>query len=124
MADSFSVRFNRILDDYAKEVQDEARQVIGQVANETVQRLKKTSPKSDANGGNHYANGWRLKKNRNSAIVYNATKPGLTHLLEEQHPVANQYGSYGVSTPQKHIEPAEKWAIAEIDRRIEEVLDQ
>lgn len=124
MADSFNVRFNRILDDYTKEVQQAARKVLAEVANETVQRLKKTSPRNKATNGDHYANGWRAQKNRNSITVYNATKPGLTHLLEEPHPISNQYGSYGVSTPQKHIEPAEKWAGDEAVRRIEEVLEQ
>lgn len=124
MADSFNVRFNRILDDYTKEIQQEARQVMAQVAKETVERLKKTSPRNEATKGDHYANGWRAKKNRNSVTVYNATKPSLTHLLEEPHPVSNQYGTYGVSTPQKHIEPAEEWANGEVVRRIEEVLEQ
>lgn len=124
MADSFSVRFNRILDDYTKEVQEEARKILAQVAKETVQRLKKTSPRNKATKGDHYANGWKVQKYRNGMVVYNATKPGLTHLLEEPHPISNQYGSYGVSTPQKHIEPAEKWASEEAIRRIEEVLEQ
>lgn len=116
------IELGRVLDDYSKEVREDAERVIEQVAKETVKRLKDTSPKDTG----AYAKGWRLKRDRRgmNATVYNATHPGLTHLLEEQHPVSNQYGSYGVSTPQKHIEPAEKWAIAEIDRRIEEVLEQ
>ena len=45
---------------------------------------------------------------RNDLVVYNKTKYRLTHLLEKSHRVANKYGSYGKSTPQPHIEPAQK----------------
>lgn len=116
------IELGRVLDDYSKEVREDAERVIEQVAKETVKRLRKTSPKDTG----AYARGWRLKNDRRglTATVYNATHPGLTHLLEEQHPIANQFGTYGVSTPQEHIGPAERWAIGEIDRRIEEVFDQ
>lgn len=109
----------RILDEYMDDVEETASKVINQVAREAAQKLKDTSPKKTGK----YASGWKVKKGKKlDAVVYNATRPGLTHLLEESHPIRNQYGTWGRSTAQPHIAPVREWAEEEVVKRIEEAL--
>lgn len=110
----------RILDEYMDDVEETASKVINQVAKEAAQKLKDTSPGDKAG---KYASGWTVKKGKKlNAVVYNATRPGLTHLLEESHPIRNQYGTWGRSTAQPHIAPVREWAEEEVVKRIEEAL--
>lgn len=110
----------RILDEYMDDVEETASKVINQVAKEAAQKLKDTSPGDKAG---KYASGWKVKKGKKlDAVVYNATRPGLTHLLEESHPIRNQYGTWGRSAAQPHIAPVREWAEEEVVKRIEEAL--
>ena len=110
----------RILDEYMDDVEETANKVINQVAKEAAQKLKDTSPRDTGK----YANGWTVKRGKKlDAVVYNATRPGLTHLLEESHPIRNQYGTWGRSTAQPHIAPVREWAEEEVVKRIEEALE-
>lgn len=109
----------RILDEYMDDVEETASKVINQVAKEAAQKLKDVSPKKTGK----YASGWTVKKGKKlDAVVYNATRPGLTHLLEESHPIRNQYGTWGRSTARPHIAPVREWAEEEVVKRIEEAL--
>lgn len=109
----------RILDEYMDDVEETANKVINQVAKEAAQKLKDTSPRDTGK----YASGWTVKKGKKlNAVVYNATRPGLTHLLEESHPIRNQFGTWGRSTAQPHIAPVREWAEEEVVKRIEEAL--
>ena len=109
----------RILDEYMDDVEETASKVINQVAKEAAQKLKDTSPRDTGK----YASGWKVKKGKKlNAVVYNATRPGLTHLLEESHPIRNQYGTYDPYKGQKHIAPVREWAEEEVVKRIEEAL--
>ncbi len=118
MADSIEIQMDRIMDEYSEKVQEVTRKACRKVARETVQTLRNTSPKSP--GGGEYASGWRAKQqDANTIVVYNSKKPGLTHLLEKSHVIANQYGVYGRSTPQPHIKPAEQEANAKLVEEIE-----
>ena len=63
-----------------------------------------------------YKKGWSVRTKRLrygfEGIVFNKTKPSLTHLLEKPHVVKNQYGQYGRTNPTAgigglvHIAPA------------------
>lgn len=109
----------RILDEYMDDVEETANKVINQVAKEAAQKLKDTSPRDTGK----YAEGWTVKKGKKlDAVVYNATRPGLTHLLEESHPIRNQFGTWGRSTARPHIAPVREWAEEEVVKRIEEAL--
>lgn len=109
----------RILDEYMDDVEETASKVINQVAREAARKLKDASPKKTGK----YASGWTVKKGKKlDAVVYNATRPGLTHLLEESHPIRNQYGTWGRSTARPHIAPVREWAEEEVVKRIEEAL--
>lgn len=92
------------------------------VANETVQRLKNTSPKNTGD----YTKGWKVsrKKIKGSSVivVHNATDYQLTHLLENGHLIKNAKGEYGRTRPIKHIAPAAEWAADELPRKVMEDL--
>ena len=114
MAKSVKDQIHAILEEYIEEKSDQIEQITKEVAQETVKELKSTSPKSDR-AGKHYRSGWRVKnastkgvRRSIKAVVYNATKPQLTHLLAKPHDIKNQYGFYGRSKPDPHLEDAEK----------------
>lgn len=109
----------RILDEYMDDVEETASKVINQVAKEAAQKLKDASPKKTGK----YADGWKVKKGKKlDAVVYNATRPELTHLLENDHVVRNQYGTYDPYKGHPHIAPVREWAEEEVVKRIEEAL--
>lgn len=90
------------------------------VAKRTVAKLRETSPKRTG----VYARSWRqdkIKAGRHTfARVVHAGdgEYRLTHLLEKPHRIANKYGTFGTTTPNPHIEPAEAEAIAEFEAEI------
>ena len=63
-----------------------------------------------------YRAGWSIRTKRLKfgfeGVVFNRTKPSLTHLLEKSHVIQNQYGTYGRTNPEAgvggkvHIAPA------------------
>lgn len=112
-----------ILDEYAKEVREEATKVIKDVAEETAKKVAEASPVSDARG-RHYAKGWKVKSVHTAGVadddvvVYNATKPQLTHLLENGWVMRNGERHQGVP----HISKGEEWAESVIVQRIEAKL--
>lgn len=108
---NFVVELSEMMDDYRLEVMRAVEQAAKEGAEVTQKQLKQTSPRKKKKGGK-YARGWRIKKhmlgNVNvTYVVYNGTYPGLTHILENGHVSANQYGGgYGRVRGQKHIAPA------------------
>ena len=119
-------QMREIFDEYTKEVKRATNNAQDIVAKECVQKLKNTSPKR-AGRGKHYANGWAVKRKRglvgiNDVVVYNKSKPQLTHLLENGHIVRNEKGTYGRARAIKHIAPVEEYAADELPRRIEREL--
>lgn len=70
-------------------------------------------------GDGDYRSGWSVRTKKSShgveAIVFNKTKPGLTHLLEKSHVIRNQFGIYGRTSPGHgqvvHIGPAAEKAV-------------
>lgn len=117
-----STQLDRILDEYGDKVEKVASQAIEEVAKQTANKLKGSSP----NRSGKYARGWKVKKEGGvgiaNSIVYNATAPQLTHLLENGHVIRNKKGTYGRVGGIKHIKPAEEEAKQEIIDRIERSL--
>lgn len=118
MAD-VQIQMQRIMDEYSKKVQDVSRDACRKVSRNLAKTLKGTSPKKNG----EYASGWAVKQEgEDTFIVHNKKKPGLTHLLENGHVSANQYGVYGRVGAIKHIEPAANAAqedlIAEIEANL------
>lgn len=103
------------LTEYDQRIADETKRIADEVAKETVDELKKTSPKLTGS----YRKGWRKKQTfanertkRNT--VYNQTDYQLTHLLEYGH--ASRNG--GRVKAIQHIAPAEQKAIKDLRERI------
>ena len=107
-----------ILEDYSDQVQATLNEVTKDVAKEAVKKLKSISPK----GTGDYAKGWKAKTTGSRLgiqnVIYNANKPGLTHLLENGH--AKRGG--GRTPAHEHIKPVEEWANEEVVRKVKEDL--
>lgn len=108
------------LEDYAKGV-DKCLKIASDEAGQSAENeLHNTSPSRSGN----YRKSWtyqekEIKKGksyRTEMVVYNEKYYRLTHLLEKSHRIANKYGSYGRSTAQPHIAPAQKNAEAKFEK--------
>lgn len=117
---------NLTLEDYANGV-DKCLQIASEEAGKSAEdELHQTSPSRTG----EYRKSWtysekaikRGKAYRTELVVYNKDRYRLTHLLEKSHRIANKYGSYGKSTPQPHIAPAQKNAEAEFVKTFEKEL--
>lgn len=113
--DQLTREITKALQEYTAEVEEGIRQAQEQVAKDTAQRLKETSPKKTGD----YAKGWRARRlDDNTWIVHNATDYQLTHLLEYGH--AKRDG--GRVAPRVHIRPAEEQAIRDFEQAVEKVI--
>ena len=116
---NISQQLGKILVDYAEQVDDTFAFNAQEIAKETVQDLKQTSPR-DKRNVKHYADGWAMKKSgKLGYIVYNKTSWRLTHLLNNGHVIANASGTYGRTQGDNHIGKAEERANT---RLIKEVI--
>ena len=116
---SIEIQMADILDEVKKSCKGVLETQSLAVAKETVTKIRNASPRLTGS----YARGWRVSKRGGGLVVHNATDYQLTHLLENSHVIANGSGTYGRSTPIKHIEPAAQWASEELPRRIIEELN-
>lgn len=120
MAKGLDEQMYEILGNYDKKVEKLLIKDCREVASDASEELQKTSPKKSG----EYASGWVSKPLPKGAIVYNDTKPQLTHLLENGHGIKNQFGSYGRAHAHKHIKKAEtKYAKELVERLVDEVGD-
>ena len=113
---------NDLLNEYSYDIQEGIKEAAFKVAEDGKNKLKLTSPKRTGS----YRKGWRVDKRSGigyvHATIYNATNWQLTHLLEKPHVIRNQYGTWGTSKPQVHIEPVEKECIEAYKRDVEQVI--
>lgn len=118
-------QISEIFDEYDRTMKRKVNNSVDKVGKESVSRLKSTSPKKTGD----YANGWRLKRERgnngiNSVTIHNATEYHLTHLLENGHVIRNKKGTYGRTSPKKHIAPVEQYFNSEVVEEIKRELEQ
>lgn len=99
---------------YTDEVTEGLTQAKKEVAKNTVNQLKNTSPKLTGS----YKKGWRVKDENGKQIIYNKTDYQLTHLLEYGH--AKRNGGRVDAIP--HIRPAEEKAINDFTEAVERVI--
>ena len=113
MAQSLEAEMAKILGDYYHDIEKASDEASKEAANETVKILKAISPTGKAR--RHYRTGWRVTRRAEGIlttfIVHNATKPGMTQLLEYGHVIRNQKGTYGRTNGIKHISKAEQEGI-------------
>ena len=108
-SNQFVQEINRQLAMYANLVDEEIDEVARKVAEESVQKLKQTSPVGKTG---KYAKGWKVKKQNGAYIIHNATSYQLTHLLEHGHALRNG----GRSKAMPHIKPVEEQAIKDFEK--------
>lgn len=113
----FATEIKRLLDEYGDEVLDVLEEEAQKAAKKAAKQLKETSPKKTG----EYARGWTSKydKATKTAIVYNAKKPGVAHLLEHGF-----QGRSGVHPAIVHIAPVEEAANDEFVEAVERRLTQ
>ena len=116
------IDINEILNDYSSDIQESITEVAYKVAEDGKNKLKVTSPKRTGD----YRKGWRVDKRHGKgfvhATIYNATDWQLTHLLEKPHAIKNQYGTWGTSKPQVHIEPVEKECNQAFEKNVKQII--
>lgn len=108
--DSVEVLLSKALD----EVNDEANEILFKCMSKAMRKAKKEvimrSPVLTAK----YKKGWTTRtlrlKTGFDGVIYNKTYPGLTHLLNNGHIKANQYGTYGRENGDNHITKARNLA--------------
>ena len=108
------------LEDYAKGVDKCLKNASEEAGKSAENELHQTSP---ARTGD-YRKAWTYeekeirkgKSYRAEMVVWNPKHYRLTHLLEKSHRIANKYGSYGRSTPEPHIRPAQENAEREFEK--------
>ena len=116
------IDINDILNEYSSDIQEGIKETAFKVAENGKNKLKVTSPKKTGS----YRKGWRVNKRSGNgyvhATIYNATDWQLTHLLEKPHVIRNQYGTWGTSKPQVHIQPVEQECIEAFKKDVEQVI--
>ena len=120
MIEGVAHQLNRILEEYAEQVNDTTDDIMDEVATDTANELKRISPKKSGK----YAKSWTVKKDKknHSYTVHNAKCYRLTHLLENGHVVKNQYGTYGRVSGQPHIAKAEEDGVNKLINKLEQEL--
>ena len=112
---SISEQMSEIFDAYTKDVRDAIRTESAKAARDTATKLRATSARKTG----EYANGWRSKRISDSgSVTYNATAPGLTHLLERGHVVKNWKGIVGRANGDHKIAEAEQWGADQYETRL------
>lgn len=106
---NLAAEINRQLALYANQTDEKVQQITEKVADDGVDKLKVSSPKSP--GGGKYAGSWTKKKVGKRFVVHNKKHYRLTHLLEKGHAKVNG----GRVAAQPHIKPVEQKMIDEFE---------
>lgn len=105
----------KILKELQTDVQEGMQKASKDTAKEGVADLKNKSPKRTGK----YAQGWRQRKTGDSITIYDSSKPGLTHLLENGYTTR----SGKRVKPHPHIKEIEQKIIANYVKRVEKALE-
>lgn len=120
----FSEDIAKILDDYSDNLTKVVQQAEQAAGRATVRELKALAPHDKGKTG--YDRSFATKKEgsgRDAQVVVYSKKPGMTHLLENGHAIANQYGRTGGRTNgKKHWAPAERVGIEKFEQEIRNKL--
>lgn len=103
-----------ILSEFITEENNILNEDLKKAAKSARNTLQVKSPKKTGK----YRQGWKFKKTENGFIVYNASQPWKTHLLENGHAKKNG----GRVRAIKHIAPAAEKSINELMRDLKKDL--
>lgn len=126
MDKSISAQMHELLTDYNEDVQEAVDKSAKESARSCVKELKNTSPKRAGHG--EYARSWAVKKQETGMgvseyVVHNKQHYQLTHLLENGHVIRNKKGTYGRTSPIKHIAPAADAATQKFEQSAKEKIE-
>lgn len=89
------------------EVSKEEDEILFKCMSKAMRKAKKDVIAGSPVNKGEYKKGWTVRTKRLKygfdGVIYNKDKPGLTHLLNNGHQVANQYGSYRRQDGDNHI---------------------
>lgn len=118
--DTLADDIGKILEEYQDDVKQNLDQITKQIAQKGQQALKNESKSKFK--GDRYWKGWKvdLQVGRldTKATIYNASLPGLPHLLEKGH--AKRNGGRVEGTV--HIAPIEEKMVAEFEKQVRSKL--
>lgn len=119
--DQLSASVEKILAKYQEDVQGNVNEIVKEMSRKGAQTVRKQAS-SMFGGTGEYAPGWTSKAEtgRISAqgVIYNATVPGLPHLLEHGH--ALRQGGRAQGRP--HIAPVEEALVREFEQKVKSKL--
>lgn len=105
-----------LLDRALTEVSKEEDEILFKCMSKAMRKAKRDVISMSPINTGDYKHGWTVRTKRLKygfdGVIYNKDKPGLTHLLNNGHQVANQYGSYGRKNGDSHITKARNAAEA------------
>lgn len=112
MSNNVEVLLSRALTEVSKE-EDE---ILFKCMSKAMRKAKRDVINNSPTLSGEYKRGWTIRTKRLKygfdGVIYNKDKPGLTHLLNNGHQKANQYGSYGRKEGDNHITKARNLAEA------------
>ena len=118
--ETLGTEINKILEEYAEDINGNLDVITKRIGQKGVQALKNSSKATFK--GKKYASGWTtlVEKQRlyTTVTIYNRKQAGLGHLLENGHVKANGTGRYGIWNGRKHIAPVEEQLVAEYTKEV------
>lgn len=118
--DTLADDIGKILEEYQDDVKQNLDQITKQIAQKGQQALKNESKSKFK--GDRYWKGWKVDlqvgRLETKATIYNASLPGLPHLLEKGH--AKRNGGRVEGTV--HIAPVEEKLVAEFEKQVRSKL--
>lgn len=119
--DRLTSEVEKILSKYQEDIQGNVNDIVKEMSKKGAQSIK-SQARSMFGGSGAYASGWtsRAETGRLSAqgTIYNATEPGMPHLLEHGH--ALRQGGRAPGYP--HIAPVEDTLVKEFEQKVKSKL--
>ena len=114
--DTLASDIGKILEDFGDDVKENLDRITKQIAQKGQQALKNESKSKFK--GNRYWKGWKVDlqvgRLNTKATIYNASLPGLPHLLEHGH--VKRSGGRVEGTA--HIAPVEHQLVEEFEKQV------
>lgn len=104
------MKVETLLTEALYEVNTECNEILFKCMSKAMRKAKRDVIANSPELTGDYKKGWAIRTKRLKygfdGVIYNKTHPGLTHLLNNGHIKANQYGTYGRKNGDNHITKA------------------
>lgn len=115
--ESVTAQVKELLEQYDENFKKLVEKVAESTAKQTAKDVQNNAIAVVGNGP--YAKSWTATETKGGWTVHNSKHYQLTHLLENGHAIANQWGSYGGRVAaRRHIGPAEQVGIVRFEEEI------